>query len=46
MPCNCTKKAGTVTYIYTDPNGRSQPLRTEIEAKAAVIRGGGSYTTR
>lgn len=41
MGCNCTKKQGTQSYIYTDPKGRQTVYRTEVEARAAQIRQGG-----
>lgn len=41
MPCNCGKKAGPTQYVYTSPTGQTTTYRTEVEAKAAKIRGGG-----
>jgi hypothetical protein len=41
MGCNCGKKAEQFAYRYTSPAGIVTTFRTEIEAKAAVIRQGG-----
>jgi len=42
MPCGCEKaNAGPTTWVYTTPMGTQQTYRTEIEARAAQIRGGG-----
>lgn len=46
MPCNC-KSGGTTavsTYKYVAPNGTTRIYKSEIEAKAAVARNGGTYT--
>jgi hypothetical protein len=43
--CNCGKTKAQQSYEYTDPKGTKKVYRTEIEAKAAVIRSGGSYKT-
>ena len=43
MGCNCGTKAATKKYVYTAPNGSTKTFNTEVEARAAVIRGGGSY---
>ena len=44
MPCNCTKKAGSVKFLYTSPTGKTTSYTNEIEARAAQIRqGGGTY---
>lgn len=46
MGCNCGKGGKVSSYVYTAPNGKTTPYRTEIEAQAAKIRnGGGTYTT-
>ena len=42
MACNCNKAANG--YIVTKPNGDTQKVSTEVEAKAMVLRTGGSYT--
>lgn len=43
-PCNCGKKASvSYTYIHVSSVGKQTSYRTEIEARAAVIREGGSY---
>lgn len=44
MPCGCNK-TGT-RFIYTAPSGTKVEYRSEVEAKAAVIRGGGSYAPK
>lgn len=44
MACGCSgAKRQNVQYQYTSSNGDTQTVRTEIEAKALVIRNGGSY---
>lgn len=42
MPCNCGKKRGTATYTYTSATGQTTTYNTEVEAKAAKIRAGGT----
>ena len=45
MGCNCRKAGSAKVFTYTSPTGQVVAYRTEIEAKAAVIRnGGGTYT--
>lgn len=41
MACNCTKKNKNEVYIYTDTKGHQQVYTSEVQAKAAKIRGGG-----
>jgi hypothetical protein len=44
MGCNCGKtKTAAREFLYTPPSGPTKTYRTEIEAKAAVIRNGGTY---
>lgn len=44
MACGpCAAKTKKVTYLHTDANGKKQAYSSEIEAKAAVVRRGGSY---
>lgn len=46
MACGCTKGTAATpkVYIYVNPTtGTQTTYRTEYEAQAAVIRGGGSY---
>jgi hypothetical protein len=44
MPCNCgTKQPGKITYKVTHSDGSVKVFNSEIEAKAAVARRGGSY---
>ena len=45
MPCNCGKKSGPTQYVYTSPTGKTVTYNSEVEAKAAVIRGGGGTVT-
>lgn len=46
MGCGCSDSKTTV-WIFTDPNGVSQPYSKEIEAKVAKIKaGGGTITSR
>jgi hypothetical protein len=44
MGCNCAKKSGKTTYVHTASDGAVRVYSTEIEAKAAVARRGGSYS--
>jgi hypothetical protein len=46
MGCNCGGKTSQVKYVYTDGSGRQHTYGTEIEAKAAMIRGGGAGNIR
>lgn len=41
MPCNCGKKAAT-KFVYVAANGQSTTYPTEVQAKAAMIRAGGT----
>lgn len=43
MACACEKGSTPQTYVYTAPNGSSKTYKTEVEARAAVIRSGGTY---
>lgn len=44
MGCACGSKTQTAkSYIYTAPNGSTKTFKTEVEARAAVIRSGGTY---
>lgn len=43
MACACQGNQAAKTYVYTAPNGSTKTYKTEVEARAAVIRGGGSY---
>jgi hypothetical protein len=44
MACGtCAKRQGRQTYLYTAPNGDKKVFSTEVEAKAAVARKGGTY---
>lgn len=44
MACSCTKRA---KYTYVWSNGTDTVIYpTEIQAKAAVLRKGGSYTKK
>jgi hypothetical protein len=45
MPCNCgaSKSGAKVTYVATFSDGTTQAYATEIDAKVAVIKKGGSY---
>lgn len=47
MGCNCGKKlAPKATYVVTFPDRKTRVYNTEIEAKMAVQRNGGSYTKK
>ena len=43
MACNCGNRAAN-GYIVTKPNGSTQKVATEVEAKAMATRVGGTYT--
>lgn len=43
MGCNCGGRKAAKTYVYTAPSGQQTTYRTEIEARAAVMRNGGTY---
>jgi hypothetical protein len=43
MACACGNKNQSKSYVWTAPNGSSKTFKTEVEARAAVIRNGGSY---
>ena len=44
MPCNCgTKRAAKETFKVTHADGSTKTVNSEIEARAAVARRGGSY---
>jgi len=44
--CNCGKTAAAKKFVYTAPDGQIKVYPTEIEAKAAVIRQGGSFAVK
>lgn len=47
MPCNCGgNKNASKNYVYVDGNGRQWSYNTEIEARAAQVRGGGAGSIR
>ena len=43
MACACGNNNASKNYVYTAPNGSTKTFKTEVEARAAVIRNGGSY---
>lgn len=44
MPCgSCAQRQGKFTYAHTDKSGKVTVYQSEVEAKAAVHRRGGSY---
>lgn len=43
--CN-SDKAKSVTYLHVAADGSKAAYRTEVEAKAAVARKGGSYSAQ
>lgn len=45
MPCNCGKTASgqKLTYVATFADGTTQVYSTEIDARVAVTKKGGSY---
>ena len=48
MPCNCQgNKTRPLVFVYTSPTGEQKIYKTEVEARAAVIRNsGGRVDTR
>lgn len=42
MACSCKGRAD-VAYLWTAPDGTQMTYNTEVEAKAKVLRKGGSY---
>lgn len=48
MACGAcgSSKAKAVTYVHTAPGGAKTAYRTEVEAKAAVARKGGTYAAQ
>lgn len=43
MGCNCGSKSKNVTYVATFPDGTTKAYASEIEARIAVQRKGGTY---
>lgn len=43
MACACKKNKSAATYIAYFADGSSSTYKSEIEAKYAVVRKGGSY---
>lgn len=44
MACGpCAQKTKKAVYVHTDKTGKKESYSSEIEAKAAVARRGGSY---
>lgn len=46
MGCACRGSAGKNGFVHTADDGTRTEVRTEIEAKALVIRKGGTYTAK
>ena len=46
MGCNCGKKGSATSWVYVAPDGTTKTYRTEVEAKAAKIRAGGTGEVR
>lgn len=43
MACACKKNKNSQTYTHILPSGKKVPYRSEVEAKMAVVRKGGTY---
>lgn len=43
MACACSKKAVRKTFVYVAPDGQKKVYNSEVEARAAVARKGGTY---
>lgn len=47
MACGgCATRQGKKTYKHTDANGKVQVYSSEVEARAAVARRGGTYVAQ
>lgn len=46
MGCGCNKSKGAVSFVHTADDGKRTETRTEIEARALVVRKGGSYEVK
>lgn len=46
MACGCKKGSAPNGFVHTAPDGSKTEKRTEIEAKALVVRLGGSYAAK
>ena len=47
MACGkCASKGGKTTYVHTAKDGTKKTYSSEVEAKAAVARRGGSYKSQ
>lgn len=45
-PCNCGSKGNKLEFIVQFPDGTSKVFNTEVEAKIATQRKGGTYQAR
>lgn len=43
MACSCKKTQTNQTFTHTLPGGKKVVYRSEVEAKMAVVRKGGTY---
>lgn len=43
MGCNCGGQGQPSAWVHTAPSGQTTTYRTEVEARAAQIRQGGTY---
>lgn len=44
MACgSCGSKKAKTTYVHTDSSGNTKTYSSEVEARAAVARKGGTY---
>lgn len=47
MGCGCNKAKAGSTFVWKSQDGSTtKEVRTEVEAKALVIRQGGTFTTK
>lgn len=47
MACGaCAQKTKTATYVHTASDGTVAVYKSEVEARAAVARRGGSYSAQ
>lgn len=46
MGCGCGKSTQPMAFVHVDDNGTETPKANEVQARAAVIRFGGTWEKR
>lgn len=47
MACGgCASRRGQVSFVHRDPQGKETAYSSEVEARAAVTRKGGTYSKK